>query len=82
MTSDQPTDRRALTPDALDRILVPQRRRPLWGLNAIAHYLGVSRDKAQALAANPSVPITKPEGSGMFFAFGEDLDEWLRGKGG
>lgn len=74
-------DNKPLTADALDRMLLP-RRRPIWGLSSIARYLGVSRDKAQALAANPNVPISKPEGSGMFFAFGEDLDEWLRGKDG
>ncbi len=66
------------TPAVLNAM--PRRRRPIWGLTSIAGYLGVSRDKAQALAANPKVPISKPEGSGMFFAYAEDLDDWLRGR--
>jgi hypothetical protein len=63
-----------------DDILEPNR--PLWGLPTIAKAIGVSVDKARELAQNPSVPITRPEGSRTYFAYLSELRGWLRGQSG
>ncbi len=64
----------------VDELLEPNR--PLWGLPSIAKALGVSVDKARELARNPAVPITRPEGSGSYFAYLSELRAWLRGQSG
>ena len=63
-----------------DDVLEPNR--PLWGLPSIAKALGVSVDRARELARNPAVPISKPEGSGSYFAYLSELRAWLRGSSG
>lgn len=55
-------------------------RKKLWGLASVAKHLGISVHQAKQLAQDPDSPISKPEGSGMFFAYAEDLDDWLRGR--
>jgi hypothetical protein len=69
----------ALTPERLDAILSPPKPEKLWGAPAIARALGVSVDKVRSLAANPNVPIYKPEGAG-YFAFRAELEAWLKTK--
>ena len=76
MSSNKPT----LTPEAFDRMA--RRRDRLWGLNSIARHLGVSVDKARRLARIPAVPIYRPDGSGTYFAFGAELEQWLTSRKG
>lgn len=66
-----------LTPSTFDRAVA--RPEKLWGAPCIAAALGVSVDKIYALAKHPDCPIFKPPGSG-YFAFRNDLEEWLRTK--
>lgn len=61
-----------------DAVLEPERK--LWGLPQIAEVLGVSVDKARELAQRPEVPISRPVGSGSYFAFRSELLAWLRGR--
>jgi len=62
----------------VDAVLEPERK--IWGLPQIAEVLGVSVDKARALARLPEVPIYRPAGSGSYFAFRSELLAWLRRK--
>lgn len=61
-----------------DAVLEPERK--LWGLPQIAEVLGVSVDKARALAKLAEVPISQPVGSATYFAFRSELLAWLRGQ--
>lgn len=73
-----------LTPDRppLDRWrfdAIAEPNKPLWGLDQIARAVGLSRDTVRRLARDPAVPITRPTGAGMYFAYKSDLLAWLRG---
>ena len=78
MSNDDTTPQ--LDPRSFDAMI--RRRDRLWGLNRIARYLGVSVDKARRLARIPECPIYKPDGSGTFFAFGAELEQWLTSRKG
>lgn len=67
-----------LTPRIADEVLAGDRK--IWGAEAIAAFLGVSVDTVYDLAKEPGVPISKPPGSGRYFAFRRDLMAWLRTK--
>lgn len=59
----------------LDQVLEGDRK--LWGLEAIAACLGVSKDTARKWANDPATgcPITRP--AGQYFAFRSQLMAWL-----
>ncbi len=50
----------------------------IWGVKAIAEFLGVSESKVRRMAKRPTVPIYRP--AGMYFAFRSELTDWLRSK--
>ncbi len=80
MNHDRRLTAQPLTAEAFDHAFVPRNRPTLWGIGAIARYLGVSHDKVRKLARHPQVPINKPEGSGAWCAEPDDLDAWKRGR--
>lgn len=59
-----------------DEVLEPNR--PIWGLSAIAAFLGLSVDTVRELAPDDDVPIYRP--SGRYFAWSHELMAWLRTK--
>lgn len=54
----------------------------LWGLPAIAKFLGLSVHAVRDLAQQPDVPIFKPAGGNRYFAVRSELWRWLRTKPG
>ncbi|WP_240540179.1 DNA-binding protein [Paracoccus sp. pheM1] len=78
MTKQEKMEQPPLDRWRADAVLDPERK--IWGLGQIAEVLGVSVDKARALAKLPEVPIYRPAGSGSYFAFRSELMTWLRGK--
>lgn len=67
-----------LSPTRLDELIAP--RSKIWGLDAIAGYLGIGKDKARKLAKSGRAPIYQPDGQGCYVAFRSDLAAWLRGE--
>lgn len=72
------SSKQRLTPESFDGMT--RRRDRLWGLNSIARHMACSVDKARRIARLPDSPIYKPEENGTYFAFGGELDQWLRSK--
>lgn len=58
-----------------DRTLVTER---MWGLPAIADFLGLGIDAVRDLAKDPNVPIFKP--GDRYVAFRSELWKWMRQK--
>jgi hypothetical protein len=72
----QSKDRPPLDRWRADQLLEPNRK--IWGLTAIAGFIGLSTDTTRELAQEPGVPIYRP--SGRYFAFSAELVAWLRSK--
>lgn len=70
-------NRPTLDPDRFDAITSGRDR--LWGLTAIAAFIGVSVDKARRLATRTDAPIYQPDGK-SYFALRSELMAWLRTK--
>ena len=51
----------------------------LWGLEAIAHAIGLSVDATRRLAERNLAPIYRPDGR-RYFALRSELNAWLRTK--
>ncbi|MGB3043916.1 MAG: hypothetical protein WBB98_12095 [Xanthobacteraceae bacterium] len=58
-----------------DRTLATER---MWGLPAIADFLGLGIDAVRDLAKDPDVPIFKP--GNRYVAFRSELWKWMRQK--
>lgn len=74
------TDLPALDRFRADELLAGAKPEMLWGLPKIAEALSVSERTARKWAADPSVPIFQPKGTGQHFAFRSELMAWLQNR--
>lgn len=76
---DAGQDNPPLDPWRFDDMVKPDRK--LWGLQNIARCTGLSISVIRRLATVPDVPIYHPKGSKMYFAFRNEVLEWMRSTG-